>query len=139
MINGKQMTVTWHVDGLKISHMESNEQSNRMIVHRGKVHNSPKVLKIGMIKCIKKIHEEFPEEIKSVAATPVAEHIFEILEDNKDKLLLEEQALAFHCTTAQLLFLSVCARPDIQTPVSFLCTRTRAPDEDDWRKLKRIL
>ena len=25
MINGKQMTETWHVDDLKISHMDSNE------------------------------------------------------------------------------------------------------------------
>eukprot|EP00957_Ditylum_brightwellii_P130073 9921300-Ditylum_brightwellii.AAC.1 len=57
--------------------------------------SSPKILKIGMIKYIKKIHEEIPEEIKSVAATPPVEHLFEVL-----------QALAFHRTTAQLLFLS---------------------------------
>ena len=49
MINGKQTTVTWHVDDLKISHMDSNEVTkciehfkkiygNRMTVHRGKVH-----------------------------------------------------------------------------------------------------
>ena len=120
----------------------------RMTVHRGKLHeylgmdldfSTPKVLKIGMIKYIKKVLEEFPEEIKSVAATHAAEHLFELCEENKDKLLPEEQALAFHHTTAQLLFLSARARPDIRTPVSFLCTRTRAPDEDDWGKLKRVL
>ena len=81
------MTVTWHVDDLKISHMESDEVTkciehfkkiyrNRMTVRRGKVHDylrmdldfsSPKVLKIGTIKYIKKVIEEFPEEIKSVA------------------------------------------------------------------------
>eukprot|EP00957_Ditylum_brightwellii_P111993 8540666-Ditylum_brightwellii.AAC.1 len=66
-----------------------------------------------MIKYIKKIHEEFPEEIKSVPATPAAEHLFEVCEDNKDKLLPEEQILAFHRTTAQLLLLSACARSDI--------------------------
>eukprot|EP00957_Ditylum_brightwellii_P183562 13982156-Ditylum_brightwellii.AAC.1 len=85
-----------------------------------------------MIKYIKKIHEEFPVEIKSVAATPAAEHLFELCEDNRDKLLPEEQALAFHHTAAQLLFLSARARPDIQTLVSFLCMRTRAPGEDIW-------
>eukprot|EP00957_Ditylum_brightwellii_P197276 15029616-Ditylum_brightwellii.AAC.1 len=68
--------------------------------------SSPKVLKIDMIKYIKKIHKEFPEEIKSAAATPAAKHLFEVCKDNKDKLLPEEQALAFHHTTAQLLFLS---------------------------------
>ena len=31
------------------------------------------------------------------------------------------------------------ARPDIQTLVSFLCTRCKEPDEDDWGKLKRVL
>ena len=91
-----------------------------MMVYRGKVHDylgmdldfsSAKTLKIVMIKYIKKIHEDFPEEIKSAPATPAAEHLF-------------EQALAFHHTTAQLLFLSVHARPDTHTAVSFLCSRT---------------
>ena len=40
---------------------------------------------------------------------------------------------------AQLLFLSCRARRDIQTAVSFLTTRVKAPDEDDWGKLKRVL
>ena len=82
MINGKQMTVTWYVDDLKISHMDSNEVTkciehfkkiygDRMTVHCGKVHeylgmdldfSSAKVLKIGMIKYVKKILEEFSEE-----------------------------------------------------------------------------
>ena len=31
------------------------------------------------------------------------------------------------------------ARPDIQTAVSFLTKRVRAPDEHDWGKLKRVL
>ena len=81
-----------------------------MTVHRGKVHgylgmdlyfSSPKVLKIGMIKYIKKIHEDFPEEIKSSAATPAAEDLFDVREDNKDKLLPEEKAQAFHYKTSQ--------------------------------------
>ena len=29
--------------------------------------------------------------------------------------------------------------PDMRTAVSFLCMRTRAPDEDDWGKLKQVL
>ena len=31
------------------------------------------------------------------------------------------------------------ARPDIRTSVSFLCTRCKEADEDDWGKLKRVL
>ena len=143
--NDSQMTVTWHVDDLKISHKDSREVTKfikhfgdiygeRMTVHRGKVHaylgmdldfSSPKVLKIGMIKYIKKIHEDFPEEIKSSAATPAADHLSDVREDNKEKLQPEEKAQAFHLKTAQLLFMCARARPDIRTSVSFLCTRCK--------------
>ena len=88
-----------------------------MTVHRGKVHDylgmdldfsTANTLKIGMIKYIKKIHEDFPEDIKSAAAIRAANHLFNICKDNKDTLLPVEQAQTFHHTTTQLLFL--CAR-----------------------------
>ena len=80
IINDSQMTVTWRVDDLKISHKDSKEVTkfikhfgdiygDRMTVPRGKAHDyfgmdmdfsSPKVLKIGMNKYIKKIHEDLP-------------------------------------------------------------------------------
>jgi hypothetical protein len=37
------------------------------------------------------------------------------------------------------LFLCKRARPDLQTTVSFLCKRVKVCDEDDWKKLKRML
>jgi hypothetical protein len=55
------------------------------------------------------------------------------------KVLLEEQAMAFHHTTAQRLFLSARARRDIQPATAFLTTRVRLPDKDDWGKVKRVL
>ena len=81
IINDSQMTVTWHVDDLKISHKDSREMTkfikrfddiygDRMTINRGKVNDylgmdldfsSTTVLKIGMIKYIKKIHKDFPE------------------------------------------------------------------------------
>ena len=103
-----------------------------MSVHRGKVHdylgmdldfNTANTLKIGMIKYIKKIHENFPEEIKSTTAIPAAEHLFNVREDNQDKILPEKQAQAFHHTTAQLLFLCARARPDIRMAVFHYCVR----------------
>ena len=98
-----------------------------MTVHRGKVHNylgidldlsTVNTLKIGMIKYIKKIHEYFHEEIKSAAATPAAGHLFDVLEDNQDRLLPEEQARAFHHSIAQLLFL--CAHATGNLPISVI-------------------
>ena len=124
------MTVTWHVDDLKISHADSGEvmkflnhftgiYGDRMTVNRGKVHDylgmymdfrTAKTLKICMIKYIKKIHEDFREEIKTAYAMPAANHLFNVRENNQDKLLPEEQAQAFHHTTVQLLFLSAHAQ-----------------------------
>ena len=96
-------------------------------------------LNIGMSKYIKKIYKDFPEEIKSAKGTPVAKHLFNVREDNLDKMIPNEQEQAFHHTTAQLLFLCTHAQPDIKTAVSFLCTRYKTPDEDNWGKLKRVL
>ncbi len=62
------------------------------------------------------------------------------MRDKKEaRVLEEERALAFHHTVAQLLLMAMRARRDIQTDVVFLTTRVKAPDEDDWGKLKRVL
>jgi hypothetical protein len=53
--------------------------------------------------------------------------------------LSEELADAFHHRVYKLLFAANRARRDIQTAVSFLTTRVKAPDEDDWGKLVRVL
>ena len=53
--------------------------------------------------------------------------------------LNEELVDAFHHTVYQLLFAANRARRDIQTAVSFLTTRVKAPDKDDWEKLVRVL
>jgi hypothetical protein len=45
----------------------------------------------------------------------------------------------FHTLTAKLLFLSKRARPDLQQAVGFLTTRVKEPDEDDWKKLNRVI
>ncbi len=91
-----------------------------------------------MIPYIDKIMTSFPEKITGVTSSPAADHLFQVRPLTEAKLLPEEQAWAFHHTTAQLLFLS-CVRQDIQTTVAFLTTRVKQPDEDDWGKLKRVL
>ncbi len=65
------------------------------------------------------------------------DHLFKVREDGRK--LSEELADAFHHTVYQLLFAANRARRDIQTAVSFLTTRVKAPDEDDWGKLVRVL
>ena len=72
-----------------------------------------------------------------VATTPAADHLFRRRE-NAIKLS-EEQGELFHRVTAQLLFLSHRARPDVRTAVSFLTKRVKAPDEDDCKKLAQTI
>ena len=40
---------------------------------------------------------------------------------------------------ARGLFASKRARADIQPTIAFLCTRASNPDEDDWKKLVRLM
>jgi hypothetical protein len=163
MVNGKQMTVCWHVDDLKVSHVDGMELTkfvlklakiyrDQITVKRGSYHDylgmdldyslSGKVC-VSMIKYIDKVFADFPEVIKKSSSTPAADHLFSIRDPEETeklgKWLNEEQAQHFHHAAAQLLFLSVRARRDIQTAVSFLTTRVRKPDKDDWGKLKRVL
>ncbi len=53
--------------------------------------------------------------------------------------LFEVQRKIFHTTTAKLLYLAKRARPDILTVTSFLCTRVKAPTEEDLTKLLHTL
>ena len=92
-----------------------------------------------MIKYLQKIIDDFPEGIRATRATLANENLFKIREEGEQQLLPEEQAQVFHHSTAQLLFLAMRARPDVQPVVSFLTKRVRAPDEDDWGKLKTCL
>ncbi len=132
-INGTQMTVCWHMDDLKVSHFDPHKITKfgdwlsatyevTVVLHQGKVHDylgmifnfskKGKVM-VNMIEYIKNIIDDFPEEIVGTKTTPAADHLFEVQDKSLAMLLPEEQAMAFHHATAQLLFLSACARRDI--------------------------
>jgi transposase-like protein len=96
-------------------------------------------LEVSMFKYLNNVIENFPEIICRRAATPAHDKLFEIRDNEEVKKLNKEQALAFHHTVAQLLFMATRARQDIQTAMAFLTTRVKSPDEDDWGKLKRVL
>ena len=157
-VNGNQLTVTLHVDDLKISHVDSFEVTKlirylekiygKVVVHRGKVHDylgmdldfsDEGYLQVGMFKYTDNLIDEFPEELGATAKTPASDNLFKVRDETEAKFLPEEQAVVFHSFTASLLFLSQRARRDIQTAVSFLTTRVKRPDEDDWLKLRRVL
>ena len=70
--------------------------------------------------------------IKSSSPFPADDHWFRVRKEADCKVLPEEQARQFHSTVAQLFFLCKRARLDIEPLVSFLITRVKEPDKDDW-------
>ncbi len=111
-----------------------------VVAHQGVVHNylgmifdfslKGKVM-INMIKYIKNIIADFPEEIVTTKTSPATGHLLTVRDKSLAKPLSEEQARAFHHASAQLLFLSTRARQDIQPATVFLTMQVRCPDEDD--------
>ena len=144
-------TISFHVDDLKCSHKKKtvNDDSEQWLektygqhgkvkVHHGKVHeylgmkldySEKKKLKIDMRDYVKGMLDTFPVKFKkgetaatpAAAATPVHEDLFGQKSSN-DKKLEKDKAEAFHTMTAQGLFLTKRARPDIHTGIEFLCT-----------------
>ena len=159
-INGKQCTILWHVDDLKISHVDKtvvddiigqlNERYGKespLTVTRGRVHDYlgmtidftiPKKVVIRMDDYADNILAEARDDVGTDAASPAAEHLFDVNTDNLEKLSSAD-AQCFHTMTAKLLFLSKRARPDLQQAVAFLTTRVKEPDTDNYKKLGRAL
>jgi hypothetical protein len=158
-VNGKQFTITWHVDDLKLSRVDSSEvkimikwfksiYGQYMRVSRGKKHyylgmdldfSVPGEVSVTMIDYLKRVIQDFPEEITGRATSPAADHLFTIRSEKDSKTLEEKRAIAFHHYVAPLLFATTMSRKDIQTSVAFLTTQVRGTDEDYWQKLKRVL
>ena len=127
---GKQLTVTWHVDDLMVSCEDDFELTKfscylgsiygpKPSMHMGRKHDFLGVdmefcedgaLEVFMFKYLKNVIEEFPEIIRGRAATPAHDKLFKIRNEAEVKKLNKEQALAFHLTVAQLVFMSTRAR-----------------------------
>ncbi len=155
----KQLTVIWHVDNLmslckndfeltKFSCYLGKIYGPKLSMHTGRKHDYLGVdmefkedgtLDVSMVAYLKNVILDFPELITGKAATLAADHLFTLRDKKESRLLEEERALAFHHMVAQLLFMSMRARQDIQTAVAFHTTRVKCPDKDDWGKLKQVL
>ena len=81
--------------------------------------------------------DKFPEKMMKSIKTPAGNHLFKV--DNACEKLCERYKIILHQLVAKLLFLIKHARSDIQPTTAFLTTRVRNPDEDDWKKLQRVL
>ena len=154
MVNGKQMTICWYVDDLKVSHVDPVEvrkmmeiletQFGKMDVTYGNDQTylgmdlkiRDKKVYISMKGYLEDSIAAFSEAINSAAKTPATRHLM-VVEDAE--LLNEEKATIFHHIVAKLLHVAKRARLDIQPAIVFLSTRVKCPNVGDWRKLKRLL
>ena len=94
-------------------------------------------VKIGAEAHIDEAIEQFGEEILTHYKTPAAAHLFTV--NAECPKLNEDRRQLFHSVFAKLLWVGKKARPDILVPLSFLGKRTPVADEDDWKKLYRLL
>jgi hypothetical protein len=151
MVEGSQCTFIWHVDNLKISHinqevLEDLVSTLNVTVTRGDVHDylgmtldysTPGQVSIRMDDYVRDLLEEAPKDMDGTAATPAAKHLFTV---NADPEYLDDATSElFHHMTAKLLFLCKRARPNIQTAVAFLTTRVKRPDKDNYKILGRVI
>jgi len=85
--------------------------------------------------------EEFKHsaELKDTnkVSTPAADHLFEVNQNCNE--LGDNKREEFHTTVTNALFSCKRSRPDLQPAGPFFCTRVQSPDEDDWKKLLRLL
>jgi hypothetical protein len=157
VINGKQCTIIWHVDDLKLSHVEQQVlediadklnakygQQTPIVIHRGKIHDylgmtidysEDGKVKFSMPDYVEGILDEAPSEMDGVAMTPAGPSLFTVKADAD--ILDEDNADTYHRFTAKLLYLCKRARPDLQPTVAYLTTRVMEPNVDDWKKLTR--
>jgi hypothetical protein len=154
LIEGSQCTICWYVDDNKISHKNPKvvdsviakleDRFGPMSKTRGKEHEflgmslkfKKSKIEVDMKKHILKAFDDFLDDVVKNAATPAANYLFQVRDVAK---LDHRRAENFHSVVASLLYISKRCRFDIQTAVAFLCTRVSSPDEDDWKKLKRVL
>ena len=156
IINGKQCTVVWHVDDLKISHVDSTMVDDLLAylssiygdlsITRGNEHTyvgmdfsfpGDGTVQVDMSPYLKEALDEFPDLVDKLVTSPASNHIFDV-DPNATPLSKERRELLHHLV-AKLLFVSTRARPDIHLPISFLTSRVSKADEDDWKKLQRLL
>ena len=151
---GNQFTVVWHVDDVFASYAEdfeitkfavylSNIYGPRLTMHTGNKFDYLGMdlkfegdggVAVSMFKHVDAALDNFPEEVKGKVATPAANHLFDVREEGV-KPLHTVKAEKFHHLTVHLLVISSRARCDLQTTVSFLTTRVKGPEADDWGKL----
>ena len=131
IVDGAQLTVVWHVDDLKVSHVDAgvvtqmsmwlqntyerlfDDGLGAMKLKRRKIHEYLGMqldffvagqVKITMFGYIQEMLEDFHrfDPSKTVYRTPAADHLFKVRDDQPK--LNEQKSQTFHTFTAKSLF-----------------------------------
>jgi hypothetical protein len=159
IVQGTQQTICWHVDDLKSSHKKSivNDEFLDWLTKmygnvapvkatRGKRHDYLGIfleykdtgeVVVDMAYYVKKMLEDFPEKLKNGTLCPWTERLFKV--DDKSKTLSDDKVKTFYTFVMKGMFVCKRARPDIQPVIAFLSTRVRAPTDQDWNKLMKLM
>jgi hypothetical protein len=150
------MTIVRHVNDLKLSHASETVLDEEimwwetiygsLVGSKGNCHTylgmdmhfNNRKLQISMTGYLHEIIDEFPFEIMGkVVSTPAAPHLFD---KDKDAIPLDtNKARIFHQVVAKTLWAAIRVRPDLLTTLSYLTCQVKAPDEDDMKKLVRMI
>ena len=160
IVSQKQQTVRFHVDDLMSSHMDPmvNNDFEKWLnmlygnygavkATRGTSHDylgmrldfsQTNTVIVDMRAYVAEMIEESMLNLspKDTDITPAAEDLFA---EGSGDLLMKDKAELFHKIVAKGLFLCKRARPDIHPTIAVLCTRVRTPNQDDWRKMVRLI
>ena len=79
----------------------------------------------------------FGEPITKKPATPANKNLFVVSTNSPE--LDPKKSDTFHSVVQKLLYITKRVRPDIETVISFLCTRVSKSTLEDWMKLQRVL
>ena len=156
LIDGKQCTIAWYVDDMKISHVDPavvtsiidklEKRFDKMTVTRGKEHvflgmniryTEKRTAVVTMKQYLQEALNECGMDITREAATPARKTLFEV--DTGSKPLAQDDAERFHRIVAKLLYVAIRARMDLLLANGFLCTRVSKSTEQDLQKLRRML
>jgi hypothetical protein len=96
-----------------------------------------KKLRVSMVPYFQEVVDEFPEKLDNPASMPAGIHLFD--ESGNPILLDQEAAKMFHHTVAKILWGAIHARPDLLPALSYLSWKVKAPDQDDLKKLTRVI
>jgi len=153
MVDGKQITVAFHVDDLLVTSKSDRAIDELMgmlkknfaaiTINRGSNHS---YLSMNIVVDEKGIHLDMRayiekcldgKDINTRSTSPAGDDLFII--DEAKTLLDEVELKDFHSDVAKLLYLAKRTRGQILTAVSFLAGRVSCATSDDQRKLNRVL